>query len=108
MQNYIQTSNSIDTILDKEIKGGDLVIIEDIIGIAATDGDGESLATVSTAGVFALPKASEEIQQGKVVYWNIANKKVTLDDDSGTNPAIGFCWRTAGINEGEVQVALKN
>lgn len=103
MENYRQTTGSIDSVLADTVKGGDLVKIGDLHGVAVTDGDGTNLVAVQTAGVFTLPKttAATVIAQGAKVY--AASGKVNTTD---TNAFLGYAWAASANGEETVDVGI--
>ncbi len=92
MKNYIQRGEAITVPSPAIVASGAGVLF----GVASTDAaPGEDLA-IATVGVFSLPKvALEDIPLGAVLYWDDAPGNVTLDNASGTNPAIGHAVEAA-------------
>lgn len=105
MQNKISEGNTIDfTVVDNNVKSGEIVVINDIVGVAMCGGGvGETIA-VSTRGVYSLAKSSEAILQGKIVYYNPIEKTVSTAK-TGTIFA-GYAWNTAGAGEAFVDVKI--
>jgi len=104
MKNYIQNGKIIHTVLAETVKGGDLVILNDVIGVAITDGDGTSLQAVEVEGVFSLPKGEDIVlKQGEKVYWG--GKSVTNVADKNT--LIGYAWENVGKTDKTVNVKLR-
>ena len=56
MKNYIEKGEFLHTVLADTVKGGDLVITEDTIGVAVSDGNGTSLCAVAVEGVLNCQK----------------------------------------------------
>lgn len=106
MKNFVQRSNSIDAVLANTVKGGDVVILGGLIGVAYTDGDGENKQAVALEGVFELPKATGAITAGAALYYDATNKVVTTT--SSGNTAIGPAFSAAASGDATVLVALKN
>lgn len=94
------------TVLADTVKGGDLVVVGEIAGVAVSDGDGVNIRAVQTQGVFNLPKGNSVFAQGAKVYWDATNS-VTTSTASG-NKLIGYAWKGAIAGDAEVEVALNN
>lgn len=94
MKNQISEGRTIDvTVAGDPIKSGDVVVMNDVAGVAMTDGkDGETIA-VAVLGVFAVPKGAGVIQQGQKVYFSAADKNVVATAEGNT--FIGYAWATA-------------
>jgi predicted RecA/RadA family phage recombinase len=98
--------------IGKKVEGGAVVIINDMVAIAATDATADDAVTVYTAGVFTLPKqARDEFQPGEMVTYNTSSGYVANGQESG-NPVIGFCISGGELDSEEcvvlIQQGLKN
>jgi len=73
------------------IKSGDLVAVEDVVGVAVTDGIVGELLAVSVQGVYLVPvpAALGQIKQGQSVYFDSGAKEITLTD---TDLFVGWAW----------------
>jgi predicted RecA/RadA family phage recombinase len=86
------------------IKGGEVIIVNKIVGIANYDAaEGKDVET-RCVGVFALPKAAGAIAIGVAVYWDAAAKKVTTTA-TGNTP-LGIAAKAAGANDTTVDVLI--
>lgn len=106
MKNFVEKGDSIDVVLDDDVKGGDLVITGSVVGVAVSDGDGVNLRTVATKGVFTLPKAAGAITQGAKVYWVTADSNISTT--ATDNTFVGYAWGAAASADETVNVALAN
>ena len=90
----------------EEIKSGDLVVVNDVAGVAITDGVVGELLAVSVTGVYEVPvpAAVGDIAQGKSVYYDTTEKEITLDEEDAV--LIGYAWDD-GAAGGTVNVRLK-
>jgi len=86
------------------IKSGDLVAVEDVVGVAITDGTVGSPVAVAVEGVYdvPLPASVGNVPQGKKVYYDVAAKEVSLDDEG---VFLGYAWED-GVVGGVVPVKL--
>jgi len=61
------------------VTGGDVVVLNGIVGIAVTDIAANEQGSLAVEGIFKVPKTTAAITRGLPVYWN-----ATGDPDSGT------------------------
>ena len=61
------------------VTGGDVVVLNGIVGIAPTDIEANEKSSLATKGIFRIPKTTAAIVRGLPVHWN-----PTGDPDSGT------------------------
>lgn len=62
------------------VTGGDVVVLNGIVGIAPTDIAANDQGSLQIEGIFKVPKTTAAITRGLPVYWN-----ATGDPDSGTS-----------------------
>lgn len=67
------------------VTGGDVVVLNGIVGIAPTDIAANDQGSLQTEGIFRVPKTTAAQTRGLTVYWNAAG-----DPDSGTS-GTGAC-----------------
>jgi len=93
MQNQIRRGQTLTWRNDSggEVKGGDLVIIGDVVGVATGDITADALGAVAMEGVFRLPKAAGAIAAGKRVYVEAGG---LITETPGGSPA-GVAWAEA-------------
>lgn len=73
------------------INAGEVVVLDQLIGVAKTDIAAEALGSLALTGVFAMAKsASAEIAIGAQLYWDEANGQVTAEADDGGEPAVEY------------------
>jgi predicted RecA/RadA family phage recombinase len=75
-----------------------LIGVGAIASVAAYDAAGGGKVEVSVTGVWELPKASGQINQGAAVWWNKTNHNVARATGSGLFP-IGVAVQAAGGRE---------
>lgn len=85
-----------------EVKGGELLIIGDIVGVAAKDITVDARGAVMVEGVFRLPKAAGAVNLGQRVY---ADGSGAVTAATGSNPA-GVAWAEAVAGETTVLVKI--
>jgi predicted RecA/RadA family phage recombinase len=70
---------AIDYTPSSAVTGGDVVVLNGIVGVAITDIAANDLGSLAVEGIFKLPKTTAAIVRGLPVHWN-----PTGDPDSGT------------------------
>ena len=107
MKNLVQDGKTIQyTVADSEVKSGDIVVIEDVVGIAVVGGAVGETITLSVEGVYNLKKGSGAINQGKKVYVNITAGVATIVATATGNTFIGYAWKSAIAADETVDVKL--
>ena len=61
------------------VTGGDVVVLNGIVGVAITDIAASDLGSLAIEGIFQVPKTTAAWVRGLAVHWN-----ATGDPDSGT------------------------
>lgn len=88
-----------------DVSSGQLVVMNDTVGVAITDGKTGDVIAVRVEGVFELPKlSSSDIAQGKKVYWDATNGQINLT--ASGNTYAGKAYVAAGTGATTVQVSL--
>ena len=102
----IQKGEALNVILTAIVLSGDVVVMSDMVGIAATSGAiGDEIA-VSVEGVFALPKAAgTALAQGKRVYWD-ATALAVVAVATAPNVQVGYVAYAAAAAALTVSVTL--
>ena len=105
MQNKIQDGRVLDITLAADVKGGDVVALGNICGVAVTDGTTGQTIAVEVEGVFDLPAVSgTAFIVGDALYWNgtAATKTAT------GNPPLGLAVqaKTTGSTTARVRLGL--
>lgn len=110
---FKRKGENLDYTCTADVERGEVVVINDALGVAASTAKKDELIAVYMVGVFLLPKdTATELQQGKKVYWDQAAKKVTAaaDDGAESNPTAhleaGIVWENAPASADKVQVKI--
>lgn len=77
---YVQTGDAVDYTPDADVKAGDVVIQNDLTGIAKLDIKAGKLGALAVTGVFDVPKATgagSAIAAGAKVWWDATVKQAT-------------------------------
>ncbi|MFP4217175.1 MAG: DUF2190 family protein [Phycisphaerae bacterium] len=107
---FIHDGKSIDYTPGADVSAGDVVVQNDLIGIAKLDIASGALGALAVTGVFDLPKATgvgEAIGAGAKVYWDAGNTVATTDPAAGANKYLGKTVRAAGDDDATVRVRLE-
>lgn len=77
---YVQTGDAVDYTPAADVKAGDVVIQNDLTGIAKLDIKAGKLGALAVTGVFDVPKATgagSAIAAGAKVWWDATVKQAT-------------------------------
>ncbi len=107
---FIHDGNSIDYTPGADVSAGDVVVQNDLVGIAKLDIASGVLGALAVTGVFDVPKTAgvgEAIGAGAKVYWDVADGVAKTDDESGANKYLGKTVAAAGDDDTTVPVRLE-
>ena len=105
MRNYIQKGDNVTFPAPSAYLSGDVVVIGDIVGIAAGDAPEDEPLDVVTRGVFRLDKVgANSFSIGDKIYWD-ATSKLATSVESG-NVHIGTCTKIAVSGSASVETKL--
>lgn len=74
---FVQKGESIDYRPDTPVAAGDVVVQDNLVGIARLDIPAGTLGSLAVVGVFDVEKDSSAVAAGNAVYWNAEAKKAT-------------------------------
>ena len=77
---YVQTGDAVDYTPSADVKAGDVVVQNDLTGVAKLDIKADRLGALAVTGVFDVPKATgagSAIAAGAKVWWDAAVKQAT-------------------------------
>lgn len=114
MKNLESAGRNIDLTAPYEVASGEYVLVGQLGGVACGDAANGAAVTVSTEGVFVLPKASGDVfaSAGLPVYYNVTDQLASSHTDSDSNSAgetsalIGVTVAAAGAGTTTVRVKL--
>jgi predicted RecA/RadA family phage recombinase len=105
---FIHDGKSIDYTPGADVSAGDVVVQNDLIGIAKLDIASGALGALAVSGVFDMPKATgSAIDVGEKVYWDAGGSVATTNPAAGANKYLGKAVRGAGDNDVIVRVRLE-
>lgn len=94
---------------------GDVVVINNVVGIAADDALISTTAILKMQGVAEVPKVTGAINQGQFVYWDAdGNPLGGISGDgaatttSTDNTKMGYAYEAAAADATTVKVKLQN
>jgi len=106
---FIHDGKAIDYTPAADVSAGDVIVQNDLIGIAKLDIAAGQLGALAVTGVFDLPKTTgvgEGVAAGANVYWDEADSVAKTDDESGANKSLGKTVAAAGDDDVTVRVRL--
>ena len=74
---FVQKGESIDYRPDTPVAAGDVVVQDNLVGIARLDIPAGTLGSLAVVGVFDIAKDSSAVAAGNAVYWDAEAKKAT-------------------------------
>lgn len=91
-----------------DVAAGQVVVQEELVGIALMPIASGELGSLCVEGVFDIVKtaAAEAMDVGELVYWDEADTSATLLPDTATNKLIGKCVKAATAAATSVRVKL--
>lgn len=113
MKNFVQPGNNLTVAAPYAVDSGQVVVIGQLAGVAASDADNGAQVDIATVGVFDLAKPSADVfTVGAPVYFDTATKTVRSGGDTDSNSAgeweaqIGVAVEAAGAGASTVRVKL--
>ena len=111
---FRQRGDAIDYTPVEDVNAGDVVVLNDLAGVAKLDIKAGERGALALTGVYAVTKATgpgTAINLGVKVYVDASGQVATTDADDGgdppvANPYLGKCILTAEDDEETVQVRL--
>lgn len=103
MTKYIQKGETIDYTPAADVSAGDIVFLGDECFIAQFDIADGTTGAITRTGVFEIPKDTNAITLGAVVYWDATNKKGKA---AQTKLEAGICVKAADADDTTVTVLL--
>ncbi|MBI1372476.1 MAG: DUF2190 family protein [Phycisphaera sp.] len=107
---FIHDGDAIDYTPSADVAAGDVVVQEDLIGVAKLDIPADTLGALHVTGVFDFPKAigsGTAIAAGLEVNWDAVNKEAYPRlGGSASDKLLGKSVAAAGDNDATVRVRL--
>ena len=106
---YVQTGDAVDYTPVADVKSGDVVVMNDLTGIAKLDIPAGKLGALALTGVYAATKATgagSAIPAGTKLYFDAAAKVVTANAAGGANKYFGKSTKDAGDTDATVEARL--
>lgn len=105
---FIHDGKSIDYTPTADVAAGDVVVQNDLLGVAKLDIAANTLGALAVIGVFDVPKATgagTAIGAGAKVYWNATAKQATTTATG--NKYLGKTVKAAVDADANVRVRLE-
>lgn len=104
---YVQTGDAVDYTPVADVKAGDVVVQNDLTGVARLDIKAGKLGSLAVTGVFEFPKATgagSAIAAGAKAWWDATLKQVTTV--ALTQGYLGKAVKAAADADATVRVRL--
>jgi len=112
---YIQEGREIDYTPGADVDAGEVVVQENLVGIAKAAIDSGDLGALSVSGIFDIQQKAEIIVAGDAVYWDANGDSVsgTAGEGAATaeasgNTFMGFAQTLTAAADSNVRVALRS
>ena len=106
---YVQYGDAIDYTPGADVAVGQVVVLNDLIGIAKKAIPANTLGTLAVEGVFDVGKedgAAVTFAIGDLVYWDDTNKFAVATDGAGANKLLGKAVKAAADADTLVRVRM--
>ena len=107
---FIHDGDSIDYTPGSAVDAGDVVVQDDLIGIAKLDIAAGQLGALAVVGVFDVPKdtgGGTDIDAGAKLWWNDTDSRVEKVVGDPARPYLGKAVRAAATTDTLVRVRLE-
>ena len=74
---FVQKGESIDYRPETSVAAGDVIVQDNLVGVARLDIPAGTLGSLAVVGVFDIEKDSSAVAAGNAVYWDADAKKAT-------------------------------
>jgi predicted RecA/RadA family phage recombinase len=112
---YIQAGREIDYTPGSAVAAGQVVVQQNLVGIAKTAIAANALGALSVSGIFDVDQAAEAITAGSPVYWDADGNSVSGTAGAGAatatasgNTFMGFAQATTEATDSYVRIALRS
>jgi len=104
---FVQEGDAIDYTPDSAVAAGDVVVLNDLVGVAKQPIAASALGALAVSGVFDFPKdtgSTSAVAAGKKVYWD-ADEEVATETADG-NTYLGKTVKAAAADDETVRVRM--
>ena len=105
MRNFVQDGEKLAVVTPYDVRSGDVVVVNQLKGVAVVDGAEGDEVTVSTRGVYELAKDRSEASVGEPAYYHSETGVISaLKDETGVE--VGYFVKNAKESQPTVQVKI--
>lgn len=102
---YIQRGESLDVVPERDVAAGEIVIMENLAGIARLPIRRGELGSLALAGVFDVVKTVRcAFSTGSIVYWDAARHSAVTAGDI----PLGLAAQYAALDDPKVRIILNS
>jgi predicted RecA/RadA family phage recombinase len=106
MKNFVQRGDALTLTAPAAVAAGDVVVVGDLVGIAATDAALGEEVECDLVGVFSIKKKTgEAFGQGAPIYWDAAAARATVTETG--NDRLGTATKPATADALRADVRLR-
>ncbi|MBW7905282.1 MAG: DUF2190 family protein [Phycisphaerae bacterium] len=103
---FVHDGAAIDFRPSSDVAAGDVVVLDQLVGVARTSIKANTLGSLAVQGVFDVPKGPGVIPAGAQLFWDAGAKAAQTSSGSGTYPRLGNAVALALLNDATVRVRL--
>jgi predicted RecA/RadA family phage recombinase len=106
---FVRSARVLNHIPKANVAPGDVIVQGDLVSIARRKIQANRRGSLAVSGVFDIPKATgpgTTIAIGTKVYWDLANKVATANENGGANKYVGKAIKNAPETAAVVRVLL--
>jgi len=106
---YVQLGDIVEYVPATDVAAGDVVVINNLIGVATRPITAGTRGNIALAGVFEVVKDSATVfNMGDLAYWDATNNKAVTTDGGGANKLLGKVIADAPANTTTVRIRMTN
>lgn len=102
---YIQRSESVDIIPDREIAAGEIVIRNNLVGVAKIPIRLGELGSLALSGVFDVSKPARcSFSAGAAVFWDVERRSAVTSGEI----LLGLAAQSSNVDDDKVRIILNS
>jgi predicted RecA/RadA family phage recombinase len=97
MKNFVQNGMILSLVAAAAVNAGDGLLVGKIFGVAVANVAAGASGEFQTVGVFQLPALATDVAaQGAILYWDAANKRLTVTAAGNTRVGVAAVAKANG------------
>jgi predicted RecA/RadA family phage recombinase len=105
MKNFIQNGRVLSLLAAAAVQSGDGLLVGKIFGVAIANVPAGATGEFQTEGVFELPALAADVAaQGAALYWDVANKRLTVTAAGNTRVGVAVLAKANGAATATIKI----